>query len=73
MANVNGAFDHINYQKTRIFRLLDCIELKTKVMAHEDSRIASSLKDWQDGKLANSFFIEVLSGYVDDLNSGELI
>lgn len=64
------SFDHVNYQKNRIFKLLETIETMTQVMAHEDEYCQRQLKSWQDGHLANSTFISHLTGYIDHLNSG---
>jgi len=53
-----------------IFRMLDQIENKTGVMAHEIPEISVQLKDWQDGKLPSSYFKEQLNKYWDDKISG---
>jgi len=64
------SFDHVNYQKGRIHRLLETIEDKTGKMAHEIDEVRHQLKNWQDGHLANSTFTEHLNKFVDLLNSG---
>ena len=50
-----------------IFDLLDNIEIKTKIMCHNDPHISQ-----QDGKLPDSYFKEFLNKYIDELNKGEL-
>ena len=53
-----------------IFRMLDRIEDKIGVMAHEIPEIAEQLRKWQDGKLPTSYFKEQLNKYWDDKISG---
>lgn len=66
--NINRkAMDNSN-----IHNLLDDIEIKTKIMCHNDPLISEKLKDWQDGKLPDSYFKETLNKYMDELNKGVL-
>lgn len=53
-----------------IFRMLDQIEDETGIMADEIPEISAQLKEWQDGKLPNSYFKEQLNKYWDDKISG---
>lgn len=53
-----------------IFRMLDRIEDKVGIMAHEIPEIGEQLKKWQDGKLPTSYFKEQLNKYWDDKISG---
>ena len=55
--------------KHLIFKKLDQIELKTKVMAHEIPEIKEHLKKWQDGQLKDSFFSEFLNRYLDKIQN----
>jgi hypothetical protein len=48
--------------------LLDVIEIKTKIMCHNDPNISDNLREWQDGKLPDSYFKEMLNKYIDQLN-----
>lgn len=56
------------YETHVIHRLLDDIEVKTRVMVHNDPHICHELKDWQDGKLPDSYFKEFLNKYIEALN-----
>jgi len=54
------------------FKLLDRIENKTKIMAHEDKEIMHSLLKWQDYKLTDSFFLAILNRYYYEINKEEI-
>lgn len=54
-----------------IHNTLDDIEIITKVMCHNDTMISAQLRNWQDGKLPDSYFKELLSVYLDELRKGE--
>lgn len=53
--------------KNRIFSMLESIEKKTKIMAHHDENIKNELKQWQDGKLKDSYFNLILVNYFDSI------
>lgn len=57
--------------KRMIFDQLDDIEIKTKIMCHNDPHISQQLRDWQDGKLPDIYFKEILNKYIDQLNGEE--
>lgn len=54
--------------KQMIFKMLDRIENKTGIMAHNIPEIAEKLQNWQDGKIKDSYFIEFLNKYWDAIN-----
>lgn len=53
---------------SQLHKLLDDIEIKTKIMVHNDPNISEKLKEWQDGKIPDSYFKETLNKYIDRLN-----
>ena len=62
--NINRkAMDNSNIHNT-----LDDIEIITTIMVHNDPNISEQLKEWQDGKLPDSYFKETLNKYIDRLN-----
>jgi hypothetical protein len=56
---------------SELHKLLDDIEIKTKIMCHNDPNISEKLKDWQDGKLPDQYFKEILDVYINELNMGD--
>lgn len=54
-----------------IHNQLDDIEIHTKVMAHNDPAISDKLKAWQDGKIPDLYFKEVLNDYLERLRGGK--
>lgn len=55
--------------KYRIFNTLDKIEDRVGLMAHEIDAIRYSLLLWQDGKIKDFVFQDLLNKYLDSLNS----
>jgi len=51
--------------KRLIFKRLELIEDKLGTMAHELPDLEHDLKDWQDGKLSDIYFNELLAKYLD--------
>lgn len=54
--------------KRLIFNLLDDIEIKTKIMVHNDPNISREVRLWQDSELSDIYFKEFLNKYIDRLN-----
>lgn len=55
--------------KNIIFNILDRIEDRTKLMINEIPELKDYMRKWQDGKLKDIYFKEILNKYVDELNS----
>jgi predicted DNA-binding protein (MmcQ/YjbR family) len=55
--------------KNRCFIMLDTIEDKTKIMAHENEKIMNEFKDWMDGKIKDVYFLNFLNRYFDEINN----
>lgn len=52
-----------------IFKLLDMIEDKTKIMIHEIPELGDKMNRWQRGEYKDSFFKETLNRYWDSINN----
>lgn len=56
------------YYSTRIFTLLDRIECRLNVMAHDIPELSDKLKRWHDGEVTDIYFTETLNKFIDKLN-----
>jgi regulator of replication initiation timing len=59
----------MTFNKNRIFNTLDKIEDKTEIMIHEIPELKHELKLWQDNKIQDLFFFNLLMKYLDSLDS----
>jgi hypothetical protein len=61
-----------NVLTEQCFKLLDRIEDKTKIMAHQNAEIMDQLRKWQDGQLKDSYFLALLNRYYYQINKEEI-
>lgn len=57
--------------RPHIFKALDKIEDSTGVMAHELPTLMDKLKQWKDGELKDSYFMEYLNKQLDKIAETE--
>ena len=57
--------------KSYIFNKLDIIEFKTNEMIHHIPELKESMKLWQDNKLNDSYFSEILNKYLDEIEQSK--
>ena len=58
------------WQTNRILNTVDKIEDRLNKMMHEIPELAEDIKYWQDGKIKNVTFMEILNKYLDSKNKG---
>lgn len=57
-------------ERNKILNTVDKIEERFNVMMHEIPELAEDFKNWQDGKIKNATFMEILNKYLDSKNKG---
>jgi hypothetical protein len=51
----------------QIHKLLDDIEIKTRVVVTKNDLISDTLLTWQNGKLPDEYFRRILQDYLDEM------
>lgn len=65
---MSNKIDYNQININMIYKILDSIENKKHIMAHDIPGLSDKLKEFQDGKLRPIYFINYLSKFFDELN-----
>jgi hypothetical protein len=67
--DTSDKIDHDQMQMQRVWALVDVIEHRLNLMAHEIPELKDKLQDYQDQKLRRIYFINYLAKFIDNLNA----